>query len=126
MTVNGVDIPGKVATASGFVLVDITVVSTTQLSIDDPILTPAVCGVNTATARGPSPTAQGGISTQTANFTLNCPTAADTGTRTVTPVPVQGTLSRTGANMLRVVAAALALIVAGATAVIASRRRRAL
>jgi hypothetical protein len=120
VTVNGVDIPGKVAGATGFVLVDVTVVSTTQLSIDDPVLTPAVCGVNTVTARGPSPTAQGGTSTQTATFTLTCPTA----TTTVAVPTQQGTLSRTGANTLRVVAVALALMVAGATFVVTARRRR--
>ncbi|MDQ4070510.1 MAG: hypothetical protein M3203_13720 [Actinomycetota bacterium] len=124
VTVNGVDIPGKVANASGFVLVDVTVLSTTQLSIDDPVITPAICGVNTVTARGPSPTAQGGISTQTATFTLTCPgtpaPAAATGT-----VQAQGILSRTGANTIRAVASALALVAVGAVVVVVARRRRA-
>lgn len=122
VTVNGVDIPGKTAEPGGFVLVDITVVSATQLSIDDPILTPAFCGANSATARGPSATAQGGISTQTATFTINCP---------ATPIvpavatPIQSRLSLTGANTLRYVAAALALVVAGSMFLVVTRRRRA-
>jgi hypothetical protein len=119
VTVNGVDIPGKVANASGYVLVDITVVSATQLSIDDPVLTPAICGTNTVVARGPSQTAQGGISTQTANFTLTCPTTATVAT------PVTGRLSLTGANSVRFAAIALALVVAGAMTLVVTRRRRA-
>ena len=120
VTVNGVDIPGKVAEANGAVLVDVTVVSTTQLSIDDPVLTPAICGTNTVTARGPSST--GGVSTQTATFTLNCPT----GPGVASPArPVTGRLSLTGGNVLRYVALALTLLVAGSMAVTVTRRRRA-
>jgi hypothetical protein len=118
VTVNGVNIPGKVANASGYVLVDITVVSATQLSIDDPVLTPAICGTNTVVASGPSTTAQGGTSTQTANFTLTCPTTP------VVATPIQGRLSLTGANSVRYAAAALALVVAGAMALVVTRRRR--
>jgi hypothetical protein len=125
VTVNGVDIPGKTAEAGGFVLVDITVVSATQLSIDDPVLTPAFCGTNTVTAKGASSSAQGGISTQTATFTLNCPAGTATGTGTGTSAtPVAGLLSRTGANSMRFVALALALMVAGALALVVTRRRR--
>jgi hypothetical protein len=123
VTVNGVDIPGKTAEPGGFVLVDITVVSATQLSIDDPVLTPAICGTNTVTARGASSSAQGGISTQTATFTLNCPAGA---TGTPTPAtPAAGLLSRTGANTMRIVALALALMVAGSLALVVTRRRLA-
>ena len=122
VTVNGVDIPGKVANASGFVLVDVTVLSATQLSIDDPVLTPAVCGVNTATAKGPSSTAQGGVSTQTATFTLTCP-AASAVAAVATPVP--GRLTLTGANSVRYAAVAVVLVAAGSLFVIATRRRRA-
>jgi hypothetical protein len=122
VTVNGVDIPGKTAEAGGFVLVDVTVVSATQLSIDDPVLTPAICGTNTVTARGASSTAQGGISTQTATFTLNCPA----GPGTASPAtPVAGRLSLTGANTMRFVAMALTLMAAGSVALVFTRRRRA-
>ena len=120
VTVNGVDIPGKVAEPGGFVLVDVTVVSSSQLSIDDPVLTPAICGVNTATARGASSTAQGGISTQTATFTLNCalPSAQ-------VAQPVRGRLSLTGSNSVQLAVVALALVSAGSIVVFLSRRRRA-
>ena len=122
VTVNGVDIPGKTAEANGVVLVDVTVVSATQLSIDDPVLTPAICGINTVTARGPSSSAQGGVSTQTANFTLNCPAS---GPGTPGPAtPVAGRLSLTGANTLRYTAIALALMVSGALALVTTRQRR--
>ena len=124
VTVNGVDIPGKTAEPGGFVLVDVTVLSATQLSIDDPVLTPAFCGTNTVTARGASRTAQGGIATQTATFTLNCPAASGIGTAPVA-TPVAGRLSLTGANSLRYAALALALVVAGSLALVITRRRRA-
>lgn len=123
VTVNGVDIPGKTAEAGGFVLVDVTVVSTTQLSIDDPVLTPAICGPNTVTARGASATAQGGISTQTATFTLDCPPSMATAT-TVAGTRAQGLLSRTGVDTAGVTAVALALLVAGGVALVVTRRRR--
>ena len=119
VTVNGVDIPGKTAEPGGFVLVDITVISATQLSIDDPVLTPAICGTNTVVARGASSVAVGGISTQTATFTLTCPAGA-------TPVNNSGgLLSRTGAEPQRYIAVALALMVAGAVTLTVTRRRRA-
>jgi hypothetical protein len=126
VVVNGVDIPGKTAEPGGFVLVDVTVISATQLSIDDPVLTPAFCGTNTVTARGPSSTAQGGTSTQTATFTLNCPAGTGTGTGTQRPATATGAglLSRTGADTLRYTAIALALMVAGALALVVTRRRR--
>jgi len=124
VTVNGIDVPGKTAEAGGFVLVDVTVISATQLSIDDPVLTPAICGANTVIARGASSTAQGGISTQTATFTLNCP-AGGTGTGTATPAtPVAGRLSLTGANSMRFVAIALTLMAAGSLSLVVTRRRR--
>ncbi len=117
VTVNGVDIPGKTAETGGFVLLDITVLSATQLSIN-PIV-PANCGTNTVTARGASSTAQGGISTQTANFTLNCPAG------TASPAtPATGLLSRTGSDTMRYAAVALALVVAGSLALVVTRRRR--
>lgn len=120
VTINGVVLT-KVANASGFVVVDVTVLSATQLSIDDPVLTPAVCGTNTVTASGPSTVALGGVSTQTALFTVVCPTTPVV----VTPVtPTQGRLSLTGANSLRFGAIALALMAVGSIAVVGTRRRR--
>lgn len=134
VTVNGVDIPGKVANASGAVLVEVTVVSTTQLSIDDPVLTPAFCGTNTVLARGPSAVAGDQQVTQTATFTLSCPgtttggattTGSSTGTTTGPATPIIGRLALTGSNLLRFLAIALALVVAGAACVVVGRRRRA-
>jgi hypothetical protein len=119
VTVNGVNIPGKVANASGFVTVDITVVSATQLSIDDPVLTPAICGTNTVVATGASQTAQGGTSTQTATFTLTCAATP------VAATPVTGRLSLTGANSLRYAAVALLLVAIGSMVLVSTRRRRA-
>lgn len=126
IAVNGVDIPGKRSEPGGFVLVTVTVVSATQLSIDDPVLVPAICGTNSVTARGPSSTAQGGVSTQTATFTVNCPAGGTAATPTAgTATPVAGRLSLTGANTLRFVAMALALMVTGAFALVVTRRRAA-
>jgi len=73
VVVNGVSVPGKVAAADGSVSVTVTVVSTTQLSIDDPVLTPAFCGLNTITATGPSAVAGGQSVTQTVTFNVVCP-----------------------------------------------------
>jgi hypothetical protein len=123
VTVNGVNIPGKVANASGFVLVDITVLSATQLSVSDPTITPAVCGVNTVTARGPSTVANGQIVTQTATFTLNCPGATTGAATTGAATANTGRLSLTGANITRWLLAALALLAVGSLLVLADRRR---
>lgn len=126
VTVNGVNIPGKVANANGVTTVEVTVVSATQLSIDDPVLTPAICGVNSATASGPSAVAGGRTVTQTANFTLNCSAVPGTTGATSTggpATPSTGRLSLTGANSLRWAAMAAVLLGVGALFVVATRRR---
>lgn len=105
----------KVAEPNGSVLLNVNVLSTTELSIN-PIV-PARCGVNTVTATGPSPTAVGGVS-QTANFTLVCPTAVPT-------ARTGGVLSRTGSDTVTYAAVAMALVVAGSIVVLVTRRRRA-
>jgi hypothetical protein len=69
--VNGTPVGTKVADANGFVRVTITVLSTLQLSVDDPVIVPAICGQNTVTATGFSNVANGNV-THTATFTLNC------------------------------------------------------
>ncbi len=125
VTVNGVNIPGKVANANGAVTVEITVVSATQLSIDDPVLTPANCGVNTVTASGPSSAAGGQVVTQTANFNLDCGATTTGGTTTGPATPVTGRLSLTGGNTLRWIAIAAALLAFGSLFVVAARRRAA-
>lgn len=128
VTVNGVSVTGKVANASGQVLITITATSATQLSVDDPTITPAVCGVNTVTVTGPSSSSSTGVATQTATFTLTCGAATTTATSIVAATaatPISGHLSLTGADTLRAVAVALALLAIGSMAVVASRRRRA-
>ncbi len=129
VTVNGVTITGKVANSSGFVLVTITATSATQLSVDDPTLTPAVCGVNTVVARGPSTVAGGQTVTQTATFTLICPGtttgATTTGATTGVATPTTGRLSLTGTNSLRLLAIAISLVAIGSAFVVATRRRAA-
>jgi hypothetical protein len=117
VTVNGVNIPGKVANASGATVVTITVVSATQLSVDDPVLVAARCGVNTVVATGVSAVAAGRAVTQTANFNLVCPSAPAAAT------PVAGRLSLTGANVARWAAGALALVMLGSLFVVSARRR---
>ncbi len=135
VTVNGVTVTGKVANASGFVLVRITATSATQLSVDDPTVTPAVCGVNTIVAKGPSAVTGGQTVTQTATFTLICPgtttgattTGATTtgGTTTGAATANTGRLSLTGTNSLRLLAIAIALVAIGSMFVVATRRRAA-
>lgn len=72
VTVNGVPVGTKTASANGTISVTVTVLSATQLSIDDPVIVPANCGTNTISATGPS-TVAGGPVTQNANFTVSCP-----------------------------------------------------
>ena len=112
---NGVTF-SAVAEPNGTVRLNVDVLSATQLSINGNIV-PARCGVNTVTATGPSSAAQGQVS-QTANFTLTCPTTGGPGT-------TGGTLSRTGADTVRYAAVAMALVVAGSIVVLVTRRRRA-
>jgi hypothetical protein len=106
------------AESNGFVLLNVNVLSATELSIN-PIV-PARCGVNTVTASGPSSSAVGGVATQTANFTLTCPGGATT----TVPKAAQGLLSRTGSDSSRIAAIALVLVAAGSSAVVLTRRRR--
>ena len=129
VTVNGVNITGKVANVSGQVLITITVLSPTQLSVDDPVITPAVCGTNTVTVTGPSSVAVGGVATQTATFTVVCTSTVTTVPVTATTVagaarPSSGTLSLTGTDAIRFLVIAMGLIAVGTLAVLTSRRRR--
>lgn len=107
------------AEPNGSVLLTVNVLSTTEMSINPTV--PARCGPNTVTATGPSRASATGVSTQTANFTLTCPT----GTTPTTRGTGRGALSRTGADAVEYSAAALALVVAGSMLVIVTRRRRA-
>src|SRR4051794_24341670 len=72
VVVNGTSFT-KVVKANGTVTITITVVSATQLSIDDPILVPAQCGINTISVTAPSAVANGQNVTQVVTFSVNCP-----------------------------------------------------
>jgi hypothetical protein len=112
-SVNGTNVGTQNASAAGSVTVEVNAVSQTQLSIDDPVIVPAVCGTNRIVATGASAAAGGATVTHTGTFTLTC---AATGTP-------PGGLSRTGQNLVRWSIAAAALIAVGAFLVIADRRR---
>jgi len=114
VTVNGLVVATKVATAGGTVSITVTALSATTLSIDDPVLVPAVCGPNTVTGVGPSAAANAMV-TQTVSFGLDCTTVA---AQTVS----RGFLSFTGANILRWSAIALGAVVVGGLIVGATRR----
>lgn len=111
VTVNGAVVLTKTPT-NGAVVVVVTVVSQTLLTVDDPVNVAAVCGTNTATATGAAAT--GGTANSTGTFNLLCTSTTTT----------KGGLAFTGANVMRFVLAALALIVIGALLVLFQRRRR--
>ncbi len=112
VTVNGVAALTKTANNGGFVVVVVTVTSQTVLAVGDPVNVAAVCGTNTVVATGPQ--AGGGTGSSTGIFRLVC---------TSTTTTEEG-LAFTGANVLRALLIALALIVVGALLVFFQRRRR--
>ncbi|HUQ62857.1 MAG TPA: LPXTG cell wall anchor domain-containing protein [Acidimicrobiales bacterium] len=114
VTVNGQSVGTKLPGADGAVTVTVTVVSATELSIDDPVSAPASCGTNTVSGVGQS-SVGGGAVTGSSTFTLNCPAgAAQTGSP----------LARTGATIGNWSGTAVALVVSGLGLVALSRRRR--
>jgi len=112
--VNGQSVGTKTADATGGINVSITVVSSTQLSIDDPVVVTGQCGANSVSGTGPSSAAQSNV-TVTGIFTVLCPAA--------TVVSKSG-LAFTGANIALWVAIALALVFLGFVMVRTVRRRR--
>lgn len=110
VTVNGINIPGKVADANGTVLVTVRAVSRTQLEIDDPVNVAAVCGNNNIVVRGPSKAAANVTVNHTGTFNLVCPVAG-------------GTVPRTGSSTLRWVSVATVLVALGAAFLAVERRR---
>lgn len=114
VAVNGQSVGTKVGDAGGGVSPKITIVSPTQLSIDDPVVVTGQCGRNTATATGPSKAAQANVAV-TGIFTVVCPAAA---------AVAKGGIAFTGANVAKMAAMALALVIVGALLVRAFRRRR--
>ena len=71
VVVNGSPAFSKPVNADGTVTVTVTVLSTTQLSVN-PIV-PAVCGLNTISVTAPSAVAGGQLVTQNVTFNLICP-----------------------------------------------------
>lgn len=118
VTVNGTSVGNKRPNAAGHVPVDITAISSTQFSVDDPVITPAVCGENTVVGVGPGErTANNAEVTQTVRFTLNCGA-------TTTVAATRGGTALTGANVLRLTAVALGMFFAGGVFLASSRLRR--
>ncbi len=115
VVVNGQTVGTKVADAAGGIPVSITVVSNTQLSVDDPVAVPANCGINTVSGSGASSAAQT-TAGATATFTVQCVAAVVTTSK--------GGLAFTGADIARWAAIALALVVIGALMMRTVRRRR--
>jgi hypothetical protein len=118
VTVNGVDVFTKHAT-NGAVVVVVTVTSQTVLSVDDPVNVAAICGVNTAVAKGTL--VDGTPGTSTGTFTLTCTSATTGGTTSST---TSSGLAFTGANIIEALLVAFGLIVIGALLVAFQRRRR--
>ncbi|MDQ6909780.1 MAG: hypothetical protein M3Z84_03190 [Actinomycetota bacterium] len=116
VTVNGQSVGTKTANATGGVSPSITVSSCNQLTVDDPVVVPAQAGPNNVSATGPSSAAKAPV-TVTGNFTVVCPAAGGAVTKA-------GGLAFTGANLLRWVAIALALVMVGFLMVRIVRRRR--
>jgi|GEM_PF-2886396 len=115
VTVNGQSIGTKVADASGAVGVTVTVVSATQLSVDDPIAVAAHCGANNVSGTAPSSAAQANVSA-TATFNVACPGAV--------AAPTRSGVAFTGANIARWGLIGLGLLAIGSLLVIGARRRR--
>jgi hypothetical protein len=115
VSVNGQIVATKAAAATGSVSINLTVLSATTLSIDDPILVPAVCGQNTVTGLGGSSVANGMV-TQVVMFNVDCASVAN-------QAASRGFLSFTGANVLRWTGIALGLVMIGAFFVASSRKR---
>ncbi len=113
--VNGQVVATKLVGLGGTVSVSVTVLSATTLSIDDPVLVPAVCGTNAVSGVGGSSVAVGMV-TQTVSFHLDCGSLA---AQTVS----RGFLSFTGANVLRWAGVAGGAMLIGALLVGVTRKR---
>lgn len=116
VTVNGQSVGTKTASSSGTVNVHITITSSGQVSVDDPVVVNSQCGSNSVVASGRSSVAGSNV-TQTASFTINCPASTATANR--------GTVAFTGANIAKWSAGALVLVAGGFGLVVFARRRRA-
>jgi hypothetical protein len=115
IVVNGQSVGTKAANADGTVTVNVVVTSPTVLTINDPVNVTGHCGANTIVGTGKSSVAGGATVTQTASFTVVCPTPA--------AQAVKARVAFTGANIARWGAIALALLAVGSLLVVADRRR---
>jgi hypothetical protein len=116
VTVNGQSVGTKTAASNGTITVHLTVISATQISVDDPVLVSAQCGRNSVTGVGQSSVARATV-THVVTFTINCPTAA-------VAKPTSGTVAFTGANIARASAIATLAVCLGLALVLVGRRRR--
>lgn len=116
VTVNGQAVGTKPVAANGTITVHITIISATQLSVDDPVLVTGQCGRNEVVGVGPSSVANTTV-TATATFTVTCAAAA------ATPTPSSG-VAFTGANIARAAAVGTLAIAIGLALVVLGRRRR--
>lgn len=117
VTVNGQPVGVKVANAAGVITVQVTVLSATQLSIDDPVLVTGQCGTNTVRGVGLSTVTGGQAVVHDTTFQVVCPAAVPARAST-------GGIAFTGANLARMIAVALVAIVAGTLLAVAARKRR--
>lgn len=117
VTVNGQSVGVKIADAGGGVNVTITVLSATELSIDDPVLVRGGCGDNNASGIGFS-SAAGRDVRATALFRVVCPAPAPA------RAAARAGVAFTGANVLRWSLIAAGLLGLGAVFVVVARRRR--
>jgi len=115
-TVNGTPVGIKTASAAGTISVQITIVSATELSVDDPVQTAAYCGANTVVGVGASRASATGRSTHTTTFNISCPGAA-------AQPAAKGRVALTGANVMRWSAIAVGLVVVGGMFLALDRRK---
>lgn len=109
VAVNGRQAVTKQASTAGTISIVLRITSKSVAEVDDPVNVAINCGANTVSANGPA--FNGGTATQIGAFSLNCGSTTATG------------LAFTGANVLKGLGAALALIVVGAFLVVTQRRR---
>ena len=114
VVVNGLPAGTKPIQADGTVVVTVTVLSTTELSVN-PVVR-GQCGTNTVSVTGFSASAGTNV-TQTATFTVDCP-----GVRPAARA-VRGRVAFTGDNIARWSAVALFLVALGGGLVALDRRR---
>ncbi len=119
VVVNNINTVVKPATDGGTVPISITILSSTQLSVEG-VLVPAICGINKIVATGPSGSA-GKVVTHTVLFELVCPPGFE---KKLEEKGKETKVAFTGANVLRWSAIALGCVGVGALVVSSSRKRR--